>query len=323
MLNMIQDSFEHYMHKVYTIITAGATYLDIDAYACSVAMAELLNLQGKPAVAYSPAPGNYSVCSSLVEPGQILKELPASVDAEKAQYFIVDVSDPDYLSKSVPLNQIVAVYDHHAGFESYWENRIGENAHIEFIGAAATLVYREWKKAGLQDQMSRSAALLLIAAILDNTLNLMSSNTTQEDIDAFNALCRKEHIDAAWCAAYFTEVQENVEKDLKNALFHDLKMLPGNPMLPGAVAQLCLWNTERVLKRLPEIRKWFGCLDSWMMNIIDLQARCSYFVCDMPGYQRNIEKLFGVRFAGGVAKTEEPYLRKEIIKKTLTKKHGG
>ena len=319
---MVQDTFKHTVPTSH-ILTAGATYLDIDAYACMVALAELLNLQGTPAIAYSPAPGNYSVCGSLVEPGQILKELPASVDEAKAKYIIADVSDPDYLSRSVPLDQIVAVYDHHAGFESYWQARIGENAKIEFIGAAATLIYREWEKAQLQDKMSRPTALLLIAAVLDNTLNLTSANTTPEDIAVFRALCEKESIDEVWCATYFSEVQENVEKDLKNALFHDLKMLPGNPVLPGAVAQLCLWNTERVLKRLPEIRKWFACLDSWMMNIIDLQARCSYFVCDAPGYQRSIEKLFDVRFAGGVAKTEEPYLRKEIVKKTLTEKHGG
>ena len=38
------------MKKDY-IITAGSTYLDIDAYACMVALAELLSLQGKGAVA--------------------------------------------------------------------------------------------------------------------------------------------------------------------------------------------------------------------------------------------------------------------------------
>ena len=58
------------------IITAGATYLDIDAYACMVAMAELLTRRGENAVSWSAAAHNYSVCPSLVEDGQILRELP-------------------------------------------------------------------------------------------------------------------------------------------------------------------------------------------------------------------------------------------------------
>ena len=159
------------------IVTAGANYLDIDAYACMVGLSELLRLRGENAIAWSAAAHNYSVCTSLVEEGQMLRELPQDWE-EDGRYIIVDVSDPDYLQKTVPLENVVAVYDHHVGFESYWESRIGENARIEFIGAAATLIYREWKKAGLQDQMTLSTARLLIAAILDNTLNLTSSNTT-------------------------------------------------------------------------------------------------------------------------------------------------
>ena len=59
------------------VITAGSTYLDIVAYACMVAMADLLELQGENnVIAYSSAPCNYSVCRSLVEDGQILRELP-------------------------------------------------------------------------------------------------------------------------------------------------------------------------------------------------------------------------------------------------------
>jgi hypothetical protein len=122
------------------LITAGSTYLDIDAYACAVAMAELLRLQGVRAFAYSQAPCNYSVCGSLTAKGQILRELPADVSEQEASYIIVDVSDPEFLKSSVPLERVVEVYDHHVGFEGYWRERIGDGAHIEFIGAAATLI---------------------------------------------------------------------------------------------------------------------------------------------------------------------------------------
>ena len=296
------------------ILTTGATYLDIDAYACSVAMTELLRLRGGNAIAWSAAAHNYSVCPSLVKEGQIQRELPQDWE-EDGRYIIVDVSDPDYLQKTVPLEKVVAVYDHHVGFESYWESRIGENAQIEFIGAAATLIYREWKRAGLQDQMTLPTARLLIAAILDNTLNLTSSNTTAEDVEVFRSLCDHADVDESWCASYFSEVQAGVEKDLRNALMNDTKTLRDNPVLPEKVSQLCVWDAESILQRLPEIRRWFQ--GNWMLNLIDLQHRCSWFVCDNDTHQEKISRLFGVLFENGVAKTPISYLRKEIIKKTI------
>lgn len=300
------------------IITAGSMYLDIDAYACSVAMAELLQLKGQNAIAYSSAPCNYSICKFLVDDSLILNQCPSCIQEENVKYIIVDVSDPDFLKASVPLEQVIEVYDHHVGFEAYWKERLGDKACIEFIGAAATLIYREWKKSGLQDKMKRSTALLLISAILDNTLNLTSSNTTHEDVDVFNELCRKENIDETWCAAYFSEVQASVEADLKNALFNDIKTVHNNAVLPPRVAQLCVWNADSILTRLTEIRQWFAeSTDSWMLNIIDVRLCCSYFVCDDMYYQKEIERAFDIQFESGVAKTPVSYLRKEIIKKTL------
>lgn len=299
------------------LITAGSTYLDIDAYACMVAMAELLRLRGDNAIAYSAAPCNYSVCRSLVEEGQVMRELPQDLGHD-AKYIIVDVSDPEFLKSSVHLDKVAGVYDHHVGFEEYWKDRIGENAHIEFIGAAATLIYREWKKAGLQDKMTSSTAKLLIAAILDNTLNLTSSVTTQEDIDTFCELCMRENIGKEWCAAYFSEVQTSIEADLKNALFGDVKNIRDNPVLPSYIGQVAVWNVESVLDRLEEIREWFnGRYNEWMLNIIDIQNSCNYFVCDSTDHQKKIEKIFDVHFEAGIAKTSVSYLRKEIIKNCI------
>ncbi len=306
----------------FVIVTAGATYLDIDAYACSVAMAELLQLKGIDAIAYSDAPCNYSVCPSLMAEGQLVTDLLQELE-KKAKYIIVDVSDPDYLKDNVPLDGIVEVYDHHVGFEDYWNKRIGDGSHIEFIGAAATLIYREWKKSGLEDKMSRSSALLLIAAILDNTLNLTSSNTTEEDRIVFEALCRKEGVDEAWCAAYFSEVQTSVEADLKNAIFKDIKAISNSEILPSRMAQLCVWDGEGIIKKLPEIRQYFDGKDNWLMNIIDIKHRCSYFVTDNSVCQAGLEDIFGVRFESGVARSPVPYLRKEIIKHIISKNIGG
>ena len=308
---------------VFKFVTAGSTYLDIDAYACSVAMSELLCLKGENAIAYSTAAYNYSVCPSLIREDDILTELPEDFTADRANYIIVDVSDPGYLAGSVPLDRVIEVYDHHVGFEEYWTSRIGKGSHIEFIGAAATLVYREWQKAGLEHKMSAHTTELLVAAILDNTLNLTSSNTTAEDIEVFKALCKKENIGQDWCACYFSEVQKAVEADLKNALINDTKTIRNNSILPSRMSQLCVWDADSILKKRPEIQQWFSGKDSWMLNIIDIKHCCSYFICDDAYYQKVIEDVFGIRFESGIAKSSVPYLRKEIIKHMTSKNIGG
>lgn len=305
---------ENRNNKTNYIITAGSAYLDIDAYACCIAMQDLLRLKGYDATAYSNALYNYSICPALVADGQMSCELP--YNAELLDYIIADVSDPEYIKGSVPLERVIEVYDHHVGYESFWQERIGENSHIEFIGAAATLIYREWEKSGLQNQMSRSTALLMIAAILDNTLYLTSTNTTQEDMDVFNKLCKQASVDGQWCGWYFSEVQKSVESDLRNALMNDIKTVRTNKILPPRIAQLCIWDAESIFEQLSDIRKWLNSNDeSWMVNLIDIQKRCSYFICDDIEYQKEIEKVFNVHFESGVAKTSDSYLRKEILKK--------
>lgn len=297
------------------IVTAGSLYTDIDACACSVAMCELLELKGERAATYFTAPCNYSVSKSLVSKGQLQSELPEGFSVQASKYIIVDVSDPEYIKDRVPLDNVVEVYDHHTGFEKYWADRIGKNSHIEFIGAAATLIFREWKKADSVDKMTRSTARLLAAAILDNTLDLTSSNTTDEDMKAYKELCAIANIGDKWRAGYFSEVQKTVEADLKNALFNDIKIIRGSSVLPPYLAQICVWNAERILNMLPQIRVWFAERQGgWMINIIDISRHCSYFVCDDIEFQKKIESIFAVSFKNGAAISAVPYLRKEIIK---------
>lgn len=312
-----QDCLMNCNEKI--LISAGSTYLDIDAYACMVAMEELLRLQGNEAIAYSRAPRNYSVCQSLIGDTKIHDCIPSERLLTQAQYIIVDVSDPKYLDKMVPVNLICAIYDHHHGFEEYWQERLGDNAHIEFIGAAATLVYREWENAGLTPRMSSATARLLIAAILDNTLNLSSKNTTVEDRTVFRTLCEKERIGGKWCSAYFGEVQENIEADLMNALLGDMKQIEQNCFLPSHIGQLAVWDPTSILRRLPEIRACFHTrFDEWMLNIIDIQHRFCWFICDDMDYQKSLSAIFHVEFEAGIAKTDRPYLRKEILKRART-----
>lgn len=298
------------------IITSGSSYLDIDAFSCCIAMRDLLILRGMRAVAYSKAPLNYSIPNHIIGDREMINSLPNDIQAQNVKYIIVDVSDPDYIKDNASISNVVEVYDHHVGFEDYWKERIGEGTHIEFIGAAATLIYREWKKVNLLDNMSRKTALLLIAAILDNTLNLSSGNTTEEDIEAFKELCDIAEVNEEWCVEYFVQVQKNIEADLRNALLKDVKCIDSNNCLPKYIAQISVWDAHKIIGEIDQIREWFNeSLQSWMLNIIDIEHHLGYFVCDDIYYQKKISRTFAISFENGIAKLSAPYLRKEIIKK--------
>ena len=108
-----------------------------------------------------------------------------------------------------------------------------------------------------------------------------------------------------------------MENDLKNAIFGDIKTVNGNKVLPQKVAQLTVYDVDKILYRTNDIRQWFENCDSWMINIIDIKNNCSYFFCDDAPCQKKIEKVFDTTFNNGIAKLKTSYLRKEIIKRTI------
>lgn len=298
-----------------TIVTSGSAYLDIDAYACCIAFAELLRKQGKPAYAYATAPCNYSVSPSLSHPGFLMRTLPKELSPSDLRYILVDVSNPAFFEDSVPLEQVEAVYDHHAGFEDFWTARIGDRAHISFIGAAATLIFDEWKRSGLLQAISRSSAALLTAGILENTLNLNSGITTARDRNAVQKLSEMFAFGDEWRATYFSEVQNGLEAGLPENALRDVKTIADTNTLPAKFIQLCVWDTDRIVSRLPELRRSFdGHFKSWMLNLVDIQRCRGNLICFDAAYQQKLAALYGIQFRNGIAAFPKMYLRKELMK---------
>jgi inorganic pyrophosphatase len=296
------------------IVTSGAGYIDIDAYAGCIAYAELLRLKGHDAKAICEAPWNESISSS-VRAWKVPFETvytPANDDS----FIIIDVSDPGHFEKFADLERVVEVIDHHPGFEQYWQERIGEKAQIEFIGAACTQVYEQWKAAGAIDSISVVSARLLIAGILDNTLNFGAEITTTRDRIAYDDLLKIAELPNDWTAQYFTECQHAILADVSEALANDTKTLTF-ASLPGTVGvgQLVLWDTEEVLlEHRADIEEILAKVASgWFLNLVNVGQRKSYFVCEDAKIQAWLSQLLGVRFTGSIAEAERLWLRKEII----------
>jgi inorganic pyrophosphatase len=197
------------------VVTSGSEYLDIDSYAGIIGCAELLNLQGMEAIAASSVLPNHSVTADVLRTDVDLKAYkPESGD----KFVLVDLSIVKFFDPIVELDNVIEVIDHHPGHEKYWQEKLGEKAQIEVIGAACTLVYERFKIAGKQKQMLPATAKGLAAGILDNTLNFTAAITTERDHIAYTELLLLAKLSNDFAAKYFLDVQNIVEANIENAV---------------------------------------------------------------------------------------------------------
>jgi inorganic pyrophosphatase/exopolyphosphatase len=298
------------------VVTAGPSFLDIDAYACSVAYADLLRLMGEDAIAYSSATMNESITKTIRSwDVSFSTEYTPNIDDT---FILVDVSDPDHLDKAVNIGRVEEVIDHHVGFEEFWRERIGEKVDIEFIGAACTQIYEKWLAAGLVGSMSETSARLLISGILDNTLNFKATVTTDRDRAAYDALLKIANLPEDWTAHYFSECQESIFNDIEYALANDTKMMKLNNIKADTIAfgQLVIWSAERATKeyRASIETSMAAKSENWFVNIVSISEGKSYLLCSNEIVQEWVEKVLDIQFTNNIAQANRLWLRKEIFK---------
>ncbi|MDB5178178.1 MAG: hypothetical protein JWN01_121 [Patescibacteria group bacterium] len=300
------------------VVTAGKRYADIDVYVGIIAYAELLRAQGHEAVAVTTATLNASV-PALVQAWPVALERAYTPSASDS-YILIDLSNPEFFETFVDPERVEGVLDHHPGFEEYWHGRIGEAAHIDFIGAACTLVYEAWKRAGLLDKMTQVSAKLLVCGILDNTLNLSAQVTSQRDKEAYADLMKRGGLDDGWPARYFEACEAGIVKDAVAAVRDDSKVISfqtfASPILAGQVA---VWNGKALLEQYREsfINDFAPEQPERVINLISIGEKKSYFVTSSPAVQVWLEELLEVKFDGSVTVADRVWLRKEIIKRDL------
>lgn len=302
------------------IVTSGRTFLDIDAYAACIAYAELLNLKGVEAVPFSSATINESVPPSVRAWQTPFTSIYKPSDDDS--FILIDVSEPEFLEKTVNLERIEEVIDHHVGYEAFWQARIGDKAIIEFIGAACTLVYERWVEEDLIKQMSQVSARLLIAGILDNTLDFKAGVTSGRDKQAYNELMKIADLPADWSAQYFRECEQEIFNELPSALVNDLKLMRFQSLSDDNIAfgQLVLWDGQEIVTKHLETLERVMSVHSqqWFVNVVSIGEGKSYFVCSDTKMRSGTEKVLGVHYDGLIADAGKLWLRKEIVKQDLT-----
>lgn len=293
------------------VVTSGKKYIDIDAYAGCIAYAKLLNLKGQEAKAVSTAKINESITSSILELNTKLDQYEPTKNDE---FVVLDVSNKEYFDKIINEDKIIEIIDHHVGFEEYWDNKLKDKSKIEFIGSVATIIVEQYEKENLMSEINKELAILLMAAILDNTLNLKAKVTSQRDIIVYQKL-EKIIDEENYPEKYFKECQLQVEQNLKLAIENDTKMEQVHDMLPPIFGQLTIWDKESIIRDKEII---YNTLDNmgnkWMINLICLKEGKSYIIAKDLEVKRNLENLFSKQFNTDIMEFNEVWLRKEIIK---------
>ena len=303
------------------LVTSGSKYIDIDAYAGIIAYSNLLRLKGIQSKAVSTAKLNESITSSLLE---LNTKLDKYEEKEDNEFIIIDVSNKDYFDDIVQENRIVEVIDHHTGFEEYWKNKLGEKSKIEFIGSVATLIVEDYEKENLLEKMSEDIAILLMSAILDNTLNFQAKVTNERDRIAYKKLQKIANVEDNYAEKYFLECQQNIERDLRMAIENDTKVEKICDLLPTVFGQLTLWNKEFILANKKIVYETLNNINKeWMMNLISLEDAKSYIISEDIKVKAGLERLFNKPFEKDILELENVWLRKEIIKKAKNMNEEG
>lgn len=293
------------------VITVGKTYIDIDGYASSIAYRELLKLKGINSKFVSNSIINYSVIDSL-------RTIPFSIDnyivKPNDKYIILDLSDKSYFPDFIDENNIIEIIDHHSGFENYWNDKIGNKAIIEPIGSVATIITENYIKESLLDKMNIDIARLLMAAILDNTLNFTANITTNRDIEAYKQLelITKE---INYASKYFEECQKYIENNLLESIKNDIKIQKTNKYIPSIFGQLTIWDAEKLIRKKDSIIKIMNNYSNeWILNIISLNNNSSYIMYSNNEVKEKILKVLDCYEKNDFLIINPSILRKEIMK---------
>lgn len=292
-------------------ITSGKKYIDIDAYAGIFAYRHLLNTLGYEAYAYNKAPLNESISDIITNLGFSFDEVePTNHD----KFIVLDVSNPDFFY-DIPKDNILEVIDHHVGFEDYWKNFSNINTHIEFIGSVCTILYEKYKEHKQELQLNEKLCKLLMAGILDNTLNLKAAVTNDRDRKALHELEKLGDIESSWANEYFHSCYDKLENNLEESIKNDIKHEHVSELLPDCIGQLIVLDKKIIFSHLEQIKKIFEKEENWILNMIDLSEGVSYILYGKDEkVKENLEILWNKKADKDYLKLDAVILRKEILK---------
>ncbi len=301
------------MQKI--VITSGAAFTDIDTLACAIGLNELLSQTGNQTEIVLPGEFNSSIPESVRKwPLDIFK----SPHFENYQTILVDISNPQYICSWVDPTSIIALYDHHFGFETYWQEKIGDQAIIEPVGACATLIWEQYVQKELTQSITSLSANLLTTAIISNTLNLKSSVTSSRDTEALGGLKPYTNLPIDWTEKYFSEVEQHIYNDIPTAIKNDTKVQEiTNLKKTFVIGQIELWDSSSFIrdhqKEIQDVLSSFG-NPNWFMTSPSISQGINNLYCENEEIKEILKQIINAKFDDNLGTTDKLWLRKEILR---------
>lgn len=302
------------------IITSGDKYIDIDGLACAIAYKEYLSLIDKNSIVVFSPPFNQSISETILSwDFSYNKKIPSGVNKEDVKYVIMDVSDPDHFDAIVEEDKVYEIFDHHFGYEDKWEEKLGDRAVIEPVGAAVTLVFELFEKDDLLGKLKPEVANLIYTAIISNSLNLNAQITKERDKKAIKLLRSFTDLPKDWIVKYYTEIEKYRLKNPIEAIENDTKFqrIKGKSY---AIGQAELWDGKPFIfnykTEIMNSLKRTG-HDYSFLTVASISEGKNYIVTTDKEMQESLEKNIDAEFDGDLGQTDKLWLRKEIIRELM------
>lgn len=224
---------------------------DSDAICTAAMTARWLTLRGQQATAWRAGEPNRETQFIFAQAGLTMPERLTFPLAD-LDVWLVDFTEPTQGPDSLAQSNVVGIIDHHrlGGLVT----RLPPEVWVKPVGSSATLL---WQLMGdeVREQLSPAESLLLLGAVLSDTVTLRSPTTTPDDRQAVDALARRAGVDLDAFSRGLLSAKTSVEgmsarqlltKDVKTFTIHGHQV---------CVAQLELYALQQVDAVLDELRQ--------------------------------------------------------------------
>ncbi|WP_413595432.1 manganese-dependent inorganic pyrophosphatase [Citrobacter youngae] len=224
---------------------------DSDAICTAAMTARWLTLRGQQATAWRAGEPNRETQFIFAHAGLDMPER-LTFPLTDLDVWVVDFTEPTQGPESLSESNVVGIIDHHrlGGLVT----RLPPEVWVKPVGSSATLLWQLMTD-DERSQLSSAEAVLLLGAILSDTVTLRSPTTTPDDSQAVGALAQKTGVDLDAFSRDLLSAKTSVEgmsardllhKDIKTFTIHGHKV---------CVAQLELYALRQVDGVLDDLRE--------------------------------------------------------------------
>lgn len=228
---------------------------------------------------------------------------------------LVDCSDLNGLEGKILPEKVIEIIDHRKIHEAH--KFPNAKVQIELVGAAATLVAEKFMQNDVD--ISKESAILLLSAVISNTLNFKGSVTTERDKKVADWLNKVAGLSQDYWKELFIaksdlsgdKLSERIAGDLAWFTFGNKKIgIAQIEMIGGR--KLVAERIKEITESLQKIKEERG-FDYLFLNIIELEECFNILVVGDDNTKNLLEKVLAVKFLTDWAERPNLIMRKQIV----------